>query len=69
MVETTRAFVKLKQNKAAVSAGGTKFNDNEETNQNKTTTKYETRRRNDLKSLVVATVGLWTANCGVFCGT
>ena len=25
MVETTRAFVKLKQNKAAVSAGGTKF--------------------------------------------
>ena len=30
------------------------FNDNEETNQNKTTTKYETRRRNDLKSLVVA---------------
>ena len=25
MVETTRAFVKLKQNKAAVSVGGTKF--------------------------------------------
>jgi hypothetical protein len=25
IVETTRAFVKLKQNKAAVSAGGTKF--------------------------------------------
>ena len=25
MVETTRAFVKLKQNKAVVSAGGTNF--------------------------------------------
>ena len=30
MVEITRAFVKLKQNKAAVSAGGTKFDHNED---------------------------------------